>query len=65
MILLALIPLGAKKDINLILTLFTKELKHLGKHGIYIYDSKLNQMRMLYVRLLRTVCDLPARKVVN
>lgn len=63
MILLALIPVGAKAQINLILTLFTKELRVLG-NGIPIYDSSTHNNRILQVRLLRTICDLPARKVV-
>jgi hypothetical protein len=62
---LALVPPKLKPQLNLILGLFVTELIQLGTQGIPIYDSYKQETRTLYAYLLRTVCDLPARKVVQ
>jgi len=63
--LLALVPPELSKEcLNVILVLLVEELLQLGSVGIEVYDSFKQTWRHVIVKLLRTVCDLPARKLV-
>lgn len=64
MFLYLLVPPLLKDNINMLLELLVDELLILGD-GIRIYDSYKKQYRTLFVYLLRTVCDLPARRSVR
>jgi hypothetical protein len=64
MFLYLLVPPSLKNYINMLLELLVDELLILGD-GIRIYDSYKKQYRDLFVYLLRTVCDLPARRSVR
>lgn len=65
MFLYLLVPPSLKGHINLLLEPLVDELLELGDAGIRIYDSYKQQYRQLFVYLLRTVCDLPARRHVS
>jgi hypothetical protein len=62
--LLLLVPNGCKQYLDLMLSLFEEEMLTLGTVGIEIFDSTLHTNRTLRAVLLRTICDLPARKLV-
>ena len=59
-----LIPPSLKGHINTLLELLVDELLLLGDTGIHIYDTYKKCYRQLFVYLLKSVCDLPARRPV-
>lgn len=59
-----LVPPKIKNAVNTILSVVVDEFIQLGQGGVDVYDSHKKSWRRLHAHLLRTVCDLPARKLV-